>query len=125
MTTPIYRGFSTANYLFNKNKTFSVTNQECVKQDLLNFIYTVIGERLYMPDFGTRIPLLTFEQLDENMVRIVREDITKAVKYDPRLELLDMSINALPDQNAIVAFVDVRYVELDAKETLKLEFNVG
>lgn len=125
MTTPIYRGFSTANYLFNKNKTFSVTNQECVKQDLLNFIYTIIGERLYMPDFGTRIPLLTFEQLDENMVRIVREDITKAVKYDPRLELIDMSINALPNQNAIVAFVDVRYVELDIKETLKLEFNVG
>lgn len=125
MATPIYRGFSTANYLFNKNKTFSVTNQECVKQDLLNFIYTIIGERLYIPDFGTRIPLLTFEQLDENMVRIVREDITKAVKYDPRLELMDMSINALPNQNAIVAFVDVRYVELDVKETLKLEFNVS
>jgi hypothetical protein len=36
-----------------------------------------------------------------------------------------MSINALPDLNAIAAFVDLLFVELDVKETLRLEFNVG
>lgn len=125
MTTPIYRGFSTANYFTNKKKTFSVTNQECVKQDFLNYIYTVPGDRFNLPNFGTRIPLLTFEQLDEDFVRIVREDLNKAIDYDPRLQLIDMSVNAVPDRNLIIAFVDVRYVELNATEVLRLEFNVG
>ncbi len=122
---PIYRGFSTANYLSNKKNGFSLTNQELVKQDLLNHIYTIPGERPHLPEFGTRIPLLAFEPLDANTLSVVREDLTKAIAYDPRLSLIDMVVNAVPDQNMIVAFVDVSYVELNVTETLKLSFKTG
>ena len=44
---------------------------------------------------------------------------------DPRLRLIDMVVNAVPDQNMIVAFVDVEYVLLNVKETLKLDFKTG
>lgn len=119
---PHYRGFSTANYLFDKKKGFSLTDQELVKQDLLNFIYTIPGERVHQSKIGTRIPLLAFEPLDEKTIAIVREDLRKAVEYDPRLRLIDMSVNAIPDQNMIAAFVDLEYVELNITETIKLEF---
>lgn len=122
---PIYRGFSTANYLANKKKGFSLTNQELVKQDLLNFIYTIPGERPHLPEFGTRIPLLAFEPLDANTLAVVREDLTKAINYDPRLSLIDMVVNAVPDQSMIIAFVDLSYVELNVTETLKLSFKTG
>lgn len=123
MTTQArYRGFSTANYL--ETGTFLTTNQELVKRDLLNHIYTIPGERPHLPNFGTRIPLIAFEPLDETTLQIVREDIKKAVEYDPRLRLLDLVVAAMPDNNAIAVFVDVLYVELDIKETLKLEFNL-
>lgn len=122
---PIYRGFSTANYLTNKKKGFSLTNQELVKQDLLNFIYTIPGERPHLPEFGTRIPLLAFEPLDANTLAVVREDLTKAISYDPRLSLIDMVVNAVPDQSMIIAFVDLSYVELNVTETLKLSFKTG
>lgn len=121
MTAPRYRGFSTANYLRDRSKGLALTNQDLVKQDLLNHIYTIPGERVHQPSFGTRIPLLTFEPLDERTLSIVREDLTKVFTYDPRVRLIDMSINALPDNNALVAFVDVLYVELDVTETLRLE----
>lgn len=122
---PLYRGFSTANYLLDKSKGFLITNQEVVKQDLLNHIYTIPGERVHQPDFGTRIPLLAFEPLDQNTLKIIREDLTKVINYDPRVQLIDMAINAVPDQNTIVAFVDLLYLELNIKETLKLEFETG
>ena len=120
---PIYRGFSTANFLLDRKKGFLLTNQEAVKQDLLNHIYTVKGERVHQPDFGTRIPLLAFEPLDEKTLAIVREDLTEVFNYDPRVKLIDMAINAAPSNNMVVAFVDLEYLELNIKETLKLEFD--
>lgn len=123
MALPLYRGFSTENFL--TNKTLTLTNQELVKRDLLNYIYTIPGERPHMPDFGTRIPLLAFEPLDDKTLTVVREDLRKAVEYDPRLRLIDLAVMAAPDNNAIFAYVDLQYVELDATETLKLEFDVG
>jgi phage baseplate assembly protein W len=122
---PLYRGFSTANYLLDKKRGFSLTNQELVKQDLLNHIYTIPGERVHQPEFGTRIPMLAFEPLDNATLSIVREDLTKAITYDPRLRLVDMVVNAVPDQNMIIAFVDVEYVQLNVTETLKLDFKTG
>jgi phage baseplate assembly protein W len=121
----LYRGFSTASYLSNKKKGFSISNQEVIKQDLLNHIYTIPGERVHLPDFGTRILLLAFEPLDQKTLAIVKEDLTRVFDYDPRVKLIDMSISAAPDNNMIIAFVDLLYVELNVKETLKLSFGTG
>jgi phage baseplate assembly protein W len=123
MALPTYRGFSTENYL--KNKTMMLTNQELVKRDLLNHIYTIPGERPHLPNFGTRIPLLVFEPLDQKTISIVKEDLTRVFEYDPRVKLVDMVVNAVPDTNMIAAFVDLLYVELNVTETLHLEFGVG
>ena len=117
-----YRGFSTAAFSVNR-KSFMVTNAELVKQDLLNHIYTIPGERPHQPNFGTRIPLLAFEPLDEKTLSIIREDIEMVCNYDPRVRLVDMSMNVLPDLNAVAVFIDLEYLELDVKETLRLEFN--
>jgi len=117
----VYRGFST----FAKKGTLSMTDKDLVVRDLLNHIYTAKGERLMLPDFGTRIPFLAFEPLDENTLSIVREDLISVFDYDPRVELIDLSVQALPNSNAIIAFADVRYLELDIVETLKLEFATG
>jgi phage baseplate assembly protein W len=123
MALPTYRGFSTANYL--ESKTFLTTNQELVKRDLLNHIYTIPGERVHLPKFGTRIPLVAFEPLDQKTLAIIKEDLTKVFEYDPRVRLIDMAINALPDNSAIAVLVDLVYVELNISETLHLEFPTG
>lgn len=120
MKKALYRGFSTAE--FQKTRSFGLTNQELVKRDLLNYIYTIPGERPHMPDFGTRIPLLTFELLDDITLNIIREDLKKAIAADPRLELIDLVVLAMPDSNSVVAALDVRYLELNVSETIRLDF---
>lgn len=124
MASPIYTGFSTKAMQETK-KSFLVRNMECVKADLLNHIYTIPGERVMNPEFGTRISMLAFEPLDEQTVDIVREDLTKVINYDPRVSLIDMAIMPLPDNSAIIAYVDLLYIELNAQDTIRLDFPLG
>ena len=124
-TRALYRGFSTANHRKDPSKGFLTVNLETVKRDLLNHIYTLPGERVMLPSFGTRITEMAFEPLDQNTLKIIEDDLRKVVDYDPRVQLIDLAVNALPDNNAVVAFLDLRYLELNITETLKLEFPVG
>lgn len=125
MARALYRGFSTRNHLKNPAKGFLVTNQQLINDDLLNHIYTIPGERVMMPNFGTRISLLAFEPLDQQTLNIIETDLRMVFNYDPRVRLMDLVVQALPDNNAIVAWADLQYVELGTTETLKLEFPVG
>jgi phage baseplate assembly protein W len=120
-----YRGFSTQAHIDNRGKTFSTIDIETVKRDLLNHIYTIPGERVMQPDFGTRIPLMAFEPLDTISIQIIKDDLTKVFNYDPRVRLIDIAVLPMPDNNAIVALVDLQYIELDVNETMKLSFPVG
>lgn len=120
MAKSIYRGFSTANW--GDRKTFSLTNIELVKRDLLNHIYTLKGTRVMMPGFGTRIPMLAFEPNDEETRAIVEQDLREVFNYDPRVKLLGLSVLNLVDNNAIVALADLLYVEFDVRDTLRIEF---
>lgn len=118
-----YLGFST----FNKgNQGFQLTGKDLILRDILNHIYTLKGERVMMPDFGTRIPLMAFEPLDQITLAAVEEDLREVISYEARVELIDLAVMALPDNNAIVAFIDLKYVELGGPvETLRLEFQTA
>lgn len=115
----VYKGFSTANWI--ENKSLSLTNIDLVKQDLMNHIFTVRGERVQMPTFGTRIPLLTFEQNDDITRSIIEEDLKMVFEYDPRVRLISLNVMTLPDNNAIVAMADLFYLEFNVTDTLRIE----
>ena len=114
-----YKGFSTAKWI--ENKSLSLTNIELVKQDLMNHIFTIKGERVQMPSFGTRIPMLTFEQNDEITRAIIEEDLKMVFDYDPRVKLISLNVINLPDNNAIVALADLFYLEFNVTDTLRIE----
>ena len=125
MARALYRGFSTVDHMAKPAAGFLVTNVKLINQDLMNHIYTIPGERPMLPTFGTRIPLLAFEPLDPITLKIVEDDLRTVFNYDPRVRLIDLAVQALPDNNAIVAWADLEYLQLGVTETLKLEFPVG
>lgn len=120
MTVQRYLGFSTA----PGNKNFSLTGVELINRDLQNHIDTVKGEIPGMPGFGTRIPLMAFQPADELSLQVIEEDLRAVADYDPRVELIDLAVFALPDNNAIVAMMDLRYIELNTYDTLRVSFKV-
>lgn len=115
----IYRGFSFSGW--KARKTFRLTDIELVKRDLLNHIFTIKGENRMMPGFGTRIPLLTFEQADQETVNIIDTDLREVFNYDPRVKLIDLKIINMPDNNAIIALADLLYVEFNVRDVLHIE----
>jgi len=120
-----YRGFSTSANAISRGKTFGIADVEAVKQDLINHIYTIPGERVMLPNFGTRIPLLAFEPLDEGTLEVIRADLKMVFDYDPRVQTREITVIPLSDNNTIVAMADLYYVEFNVTDTLHLEFAVG
>jgi phage baseplate assembly protein W len=118
ITFGLYRGYSSFEY--EKNKTFSLTDVELVKMDILNHIFTRRGERVMMPTYGTRIPDLAFEPLDEITLGILREDLETVINFDPRVELLQMSVIPDYDSNRVVAAARMLYIELNIIDNLNL-----
>jgi phage baseplate assembly protein W len=124
MALSLYRGFSTASYLSNK-QSFRLADIDVVKRDLLNHIYTRRGERVMMSNFGTSIPDLLFEQLDEKTVQEVRQQLEYVFNYDPRVTLIELNVFAVPELNGIIASAVLQYIELNVVDRfdLHLEFD--
>jgi phage baseplate assembly protein W len=114
----LYRGFSSFEY--QKNKTFKVTDIETVKLDLLNHIFTRRGERVMMPRFGTRIPDLAFEPLDDITLLLLEEDLRQVVAFDPRVTLLSLQLEPNYDENSVIARMRLQYVELNLVDSLDI-----
>jgi phage baseplate assembly protein W len=115
-----YKGFSTRNYE-QTGRLFDIYNVECVEEDLLNEIFTVKGERIGMPTFGTRIPILTFELGDKVTMDTIKEDLIEVCLHDPRVDLLKLDVIPDPDKNALVAVMQVHYKEFNVTKDLNIE----
>jgi phage baseplate assembly protein W len=117
-----YKGFNTRDYE-NSGGNFEIYNVKCVEADLLNEIFTVKGDRLMMPDFGTRIPLMVFEINDVYSQDIIREDLIQVFKNDPRVSLVELDIIALEETNVLVAIAKINYIEFNVTSDLRITIN--
>lgn len=115
-----YKGFSTRNYE-EKGGSFGIYDVKCIQEDLMNELFTTRGERLNMPTYGTRIPLLVFEPNDAETQDVLREDITTVIEHDPRVELLALDIIVAADKNVLIGSAKVRYKEFNVVEDLYIE----
>jgi len=123
MANGLYNGYSSHEY--QAKKTFSVTDIDAVRLDLLNHIFTRKGERVMMPNFGTRIPDIAFEPLDQFTLSIVEEDLRAVVAFDPRVHLVALSVVPNYDTNSITASITLLYVELNMQNTINLNIDTG
>ncbi len=118
MAIGLYRGFSTHEY--QAKKVFGIKDIELVKLDLLNHIFTRRGERVMMPTFGTRIPDMAFEPLDDITLMVIEEDLMNVIKFDPRVELVSMNIKPDYNNNAVTASVRLLYKEFNVVDNMDL-----
>lgn len=121
MNQNFYKGISFNQY--QKNKSLLLKDSDLVKQDLLNYIFTRRGERVMMPTFGSRIPDLLFEPLDEQTLSIIREDVIEIMNYDPRIEPVNYSIEPDADNKAVTINLEFFYVELNFNDTLEIRLD--
>ena len=77
-----------------------------------------------MPTFGTRIPDLVFEPLDDITVVAVREELQYVLDYDPRVRTETLTVVADAQQQSIAVVARLLYIELNVVDTfdLNIEF---
>lgn len=86
-----YRGFNT----IDQYKKFRLTGLDLIKRNLLNHFQIRKGEKLMHPDFGSIIWNMLFEPLNEETKKTILEDVTRIVRYDPRLIVNEVLIQQL------------------------------
>ena len=117
----LYKGYSS--HEFDRVKTFKLNDFELVKMDLLNHIFTRKGERVMMPTFGTQIPDLVFEPLDNEMLDTLYDELAYVFDYDPRVEQLNLTVTPDYDNNAVFVAAKLFYVEFKFDDTLELRID--
>ena len=114
----LYRGYSS--FEFESTGSFKINDVELIKLDLLNHIFTRRGERVAMPNFGTIVPDLVFEPLDEETTDLLESELRLVFEYDPRVELLSLDIITNEDSNAVTAACRIQCIELNTVEMMNL-----
>lgn len=78
------------------------STREAIKTNIINYILTATGERYFNPSFGTLITKQLFENIDEQKLRVIKEQIAEGIRlYFPRVVVNSFSITGDPDDNSI------------------------
>ena len=117
--TILWKGFSTRWYKTN-GIFFQRNDLDIIKEGILNFIFTIQGERLYDPTYGTVIPTMTFEQMDDTTLAKVNTELVRAFESDPRVTLLRCDVVSNADSHSIIANCHVLYVDYGVEEEITL-----
>lgn len=112
-----YKGFDSRT-LKNNYKLF---DRDLVKQDLLNHFHIRKGEKLENPSFGTIIWDILFEPFTEDIKKLIADDVTAIINYDPRLRVNKLLIDSTDMGIRIEA--ELVYLPFNINERITLDFD--
>ena len=92
---------------------------DLAKQDLENHFHIRKGEKWTNPEFGSNLPYLVFQPLDDLTVNEIEEDVINIVNYDPRFTLSDSTVTV--DQDAHFVYVSANLIYLPTKTATELQ----
>lgn len=116
-----------------------VKNYEAIKADLLQLLLTNPGERVMIPDFGTPLRTLIFEQNTATLAENARTMIIEAIRnWEPRIAVQNITVrnqgtmfdNDEPDPDSVgnELYISITFSTPDnirETDTLVLQLPVG
>ena len=92
-----------------------------IKNDILQLLLTVPGDRVMRPGFGVNLRNVVFEQLDNNTVSDLRDEIADAIsREEKRVVVENVIINRDDNNNLLAVSVVVRLIS-DPTKTVSVE----
>jgi phage baseplate assembly protein W len=114
----VYYGYSTIGTLTGSKTLVDI---ELAKRDLMNHFYTRKGERVQNPEFGSILPDLVFEPLDNETERLALEDVTAIINSDPRWIEIETLLDK-PEEHTLEIKVRLQYNDTGTAEELFLQY---
>lgn len=104
------------------NNTY--TTDEQLKTNLISYLLTNRGERVFQPNFGADLRKTLFEQLEFGTLDELRETLTLKISNEfPRVRILEMNVTPDEDANSIDIFFSYRVTNTNIQNTISI--NVG
>ena len=87
-----------------------------------NIVSTTPGEKFFDPDFGSSVSEILFENVDEITAISIEDEIKSSLKnYEPRVELINVTVDPNFDENQFDVRITYRIVGIDIPPS-ELEF---
>ena len=104
------RAFKDINLSFKRhpvtNDLVAIKNEDAIKKSVKNIIFTILGEKPYMPLFGTSINNSLFELSNSlDHIRISDEIQSTLLNYEPRISNIEVTVSNYPDSHELNATI--------------------
>jgi phage baseplate assembly protein W len=77
-------------------------DENAIKQSIKNLIMTKNFERPFRSDIGSQVKMLMFEPITPMLSALIKKTIENTINsYEPRANILDVSVLLSPDNNGV------------------------
>ncbi len=97
------------------------TTREQTKANMLNYLLTNKGERVFRPNFGADLRNLLFE----NILDVTNEDLKSTIQNDiiqffPSVEIKEIQFNNEPDENTVNFTLTYQIVNFGVEDEINI-----
>ena len=113
------RAFKDINLSFKRhpvtNDVLTVSDEDAIKRSVKNIIFTILGEKPFLPLFGSVINESLFDlNTNLNEIRISDEIKQSLLNYEPRIDNIVVTSSVYPDSNELNCVVQYDIVGIPA-----------
>jgi hypothetical protein len=104
--------------------TTTYSTKDAVKSNLLNYILTGKRERIFNPTFGSGLPELLFEPVNDDLAARIENLILGGVEqYFPRVIVNNIEINLSPDNSTVNIYMNYSVTNTNIEDEFELNIN--
>ena len=93
----------------------TVSNEDAIKRSVKNIVFTILGEKPFLPLFGSVINQSLFD-LNTNLseIRISDEIKQSLLNYEPRIDNTEVTVSVYPESNELNCIIQYDIVGIPA-----------
>ena len=97
------------------NDLVTIKNEDAIKRSVKNIIFTILGEKPYILDFGSSVNNALFDlNTSITEIRISDEIKQSLVNFEPRIRNIDVTVSIYADSNEMNATIQYDIVGIPA-----------
>ena len=113
------RAFKDINLSFKRhpvtNDVVTIRDEDAIKRSVKNIIFTILGEKPFLPLFGSVINQSLFDlNTNLNEIRISDEIKQSLLNYEPRIDNTEVTVSVYPDSNELNCIIQYDIVGIPA-----------
>ena len=113
------RAFKDINLSFKRhpvtNDVMTIRDEDAIKRSVRNIIFTILGEKPFVPQFGSVINESLFD-LNTSLQEIqIKDEINSSLlNYEPRISNIEVTVTVAPDSNEMNCTIQYDIIGLTA-----------